>query len=149
MADQVPRGRGFGPDFRYLWTATIISGVGDGMRVTAFALFAAALTRNALLVSVVTVAGQFPASPIRRVKRAAVNSDSLGFAFEQELVRSKRKHREFDARRAAVEGEDAPRRHHKPLPVSTAISNREFPAYRLRGCRCIVCARSTYRAAIA
>jgi penicillin amidase len=61
MADQVPRGRGFGPDFRYLWTATIISGVGDGMRVTAFALFAAALTRNALLVSVVTVAGQFPA----------------------------------------------------------------------------------------
>lgn len=61
MTDKAVRDRHFGPDFRYLWTATVISGVGDGMRTTAFALFAATLTTNALLVSFVTVAGQLPA----------------------------------------------------------------------------------------
>lgn len=60
MAAGAAEKRRFSPGLRYLWTATAISGVGDGMRITAFALFAAALTRDALLVSVVTVAGQLP-----------------------------------------------------------------------------------------
>ncbi|WIX93021.1 MFS transporter [Amycolatopsis sp. DG1A-15b] len=48
------------PRFWYLWSATTVSGLGDGVRFAAFALFAAVLTRDPLLVALVTVAGQLP-----------------------------------------------------------------------------------------
>ncbi len=48
------------PRFWYLWSATVISGLGDGVRFAAFALFAAVLTRDPLAVALVTVAGQLP-----------------------------------------------------------------------------------------
>ncbi|MBE8523848.1 MFS transporter [Amycolatopsis sp. H6(2020)] len=48
------------PRFWYLWSATTISGLGDGVRFAAFALFAAVLTRDPLPVALVTVAGQLP-----------------------------------------------------------------------------------------
>ncbi|MGV9419744.1 MFS transporter [Streptomyces sp. NPDC003674] len=46
--------------FWHLWCATGVSGLGDGVRFAAFALFAAVLTSDPLLVSLVTVAGQLP-----------------------------------------------------------------------------------------
>ncbi|WNV85486.1 MFS transporter [Umezawaea sp. Da 62-37] len=48
------------PRFWYLWSATAISGLGDGVRFAGFALFAAVLTRDPLAVALVTVAGQLP-----------------------------------------------------------------------------------------
>ncbi len=50
----------FARGFRRLWTATTVSGLGDGVRTIALSLFAAALTRDPFLVSLVTVAGRLP-----------------------------------------------------------------------------------------
>jgi MFS family permease len=49
-----------GRGFWYLWSATVVSGLGDGVRIAGFALFAAILTRDPLLVVLVTVAAQLP-----------------------------------------------------------------------------------------
>ncbi|MFF9127530.1 MFS transporter [Streptomyces sp. NPDC014889] len=46
--------------FWCLWCATGVSGLGDGVRFAAFALFAAVLTSDPLPVALVTVAGQLP-----------------------------------------------------------------------------------------
>lgn len=48
------------PRFRTLWTAATLSNVGDGVVVPAFALLAASLTRDPLLVSAVTAALWLP-----------------------------------------------------------------------------------------
>ncbi|WP_151482125.1 MFS transporter [Streptomyces albicerus] len=53
-------GRKFAPGFWRLWTATTVSGLGDGVRIMALSLFAAALTRDPFLVALVTVAGRLP-----------------------------------------------------------------------------------------
>ncbi|MBA8794039.1 MFS family permease [Friedmanniella endophytica] len=49
-----------GAPFRRLWTATLLSNVGDGVRAAAFPLLAVSLTRNPLLISGVAVATQLP-----------------------------------------------------------------------------------------
>ena len=49
-----------GGGFWSLWSATTISGLGDGIRITAFAVFAATLSRDPLKVSLVTVASYLP-----------------------------------------------------------------------------------------
>jgi MFS family permease len=49
-----------GPDFSKFWLASGISGVGDGMYVTALPLLAAALTRDPIVVSAVFVAEWVP-----------------------------------------------------------------------------------------
>lgn len=51
---------GFAAGFRRLWSATTLSGLGDGIRITAFAVFAAALTEDPFLVALVTVASRLP-----------------------------------------------------------------------------------------
>ncbi|MBT2440947.1 MFS transporter [Streptomyces sp. ISL-36] len=57
----VAAGRGgFAGGFRRLWSATTLSGLGDGIRITAFAVFAAALTQDPFLVALVTVASRLP-----------------------------------------------------------------------------------------
>ncbi|MDT0482736.1 MFS transporter [Streptomyces doebereineriae] len=56
MADR----RRFGKGFWQLWTATTVSGLGDGVRLIALSVFAATLTRDPFQVSLVTVAGQLP-----------------------------------------------------------------------------------------
>ncbi|MEA2475953.1 MAG: hypothetical protein QOC87_152 [Actinomycetota bacterium] len=54
-----PRPR-LGTDFLRLWSATGISNIGDGVRLTALPLLAALITRSPLLVSGVTAAGMLP-----------------------------------------------------------------------------------------
>lgn len=49
-----------GLDFVRLWSATGISNVGDGVRLTALPLLAAVITKSPLLVSGVTAAGMLP-----------------------------------------------------------------------------------------
>jgi MFS family permease len=49
-----------GRDYYTLWTASAISNVGDGVRLTAMPLLAAFVTRDPLAVSIVTVAGRLP-----------------------------------------------------------------------------------------
>ncbi|MDQ3877315.1 MAG: MFS transporter [Actinomycetota bacterium] len=53
------RGR-LGADYLKLWSATAVSNVGDGVRLTALPLLAAVMTRSPLLVSGVTAAGMLP-----------------------------------------------------------------------------------------
>lgn len=50
----------FGRGFWRLWCATTASGLGDGIRITAIAVFATVLTADPLQVALVTVAGQLP-----------------------------------------------------------------------------------------
>lgn len=50
----------FGKGFWRLWTATTVSGLGDGVRLIALSVFAATLTSDPFQVSLVTVAGQLP-----------------------------------------------------------------------------------------
>lgn len=52
--------RRFGKGFWRLWTATTVSGLGDGVRLIALSVFAATLTSDPFQVSLVTVAGQLP-----------------------------------------------------------------------------------------
>lgn len=52
--------RALGPRFRTLWVASTLSNIGDGVAVPAFALLAASLTRDPLLVSAVTAALWLP-----------------------------------------------------------------------------------------
>lgn len=52
--------RRFARGFWRLWSATTASGLGDGVRITAIAVFATVLTTNPLQVALVTVAGQLP-----------------------------------------------------------------------------------------
>src|SRR3954447_17517816 len=52
--------RSLGTSFRHLSLAVVISGLGDGMFLTAFPLLAAALTRDAVLIAGVTVASRLP-----------------------------------------------------------------------------------------
>ena len=49
-----------GAPYRRLWSATLLSNVGDGIRSAAFPLLAAALTNNPVLISGLAVAGQLP-----------------------------------------------------------------------------------------
>ena len=49
-----------GPDFRKLWTASTISNLGDGARVTALPLLVATVTRDPALVSGVVLATRLP-----------------------------------------------------------------------------------------
>lgn len=49
-----------GAPYRRLWSATLLSNLGDGIRAAAFPLLAASLTRNPILISGVTVATQLP-----------------------------------------------------------------------------------------
>ena len=53
-------GRALGLPFRRLWLAVGISGMGDGMFLTAFPLLAATLTRDAVLIAGVTLASRLP-----------------------------------------------------------------------------------------
>lgn len=46
--------------YRRLWSATLLSNLGDGIRSAAFPLLAAALTRDPIMISGVAVAGQAP-----------------------------------------------------------------------------------------
>ena len=52
--------RALGPEYWKLWTATAVSNLGDGVRLAAFPLVAAALTRDAAAVAAVTFVGQLP-----------------------------------------------------------------------------------------
>jgi MFS family permease len=52
--------RGLGANYWKLWTAASVSALGDGVRLTALPLLAAALTRDPLQVSLVTVGGSVP-----------------------------------------------------------------------------------------
>ncbi|MER5480862.1 MFS transporter [Streptomyces sp. NPDC002734] len=52
--------RRFGPGFWRLWTATTVSGLGDGIRIFALSVYAATLTSDPVHVSLVAVAGQLP-----------------------------------------------------------------------------------------
>jgi MFS family permease len=49
-----------GAPYRRLWSATLLSNLGDGIRAAAFPLLAATLTQNPLLISGVAVATQLP-----------------------------------------------------------------------------------------
>ncbi|MBO0812427.1 MAG: MFS transporter [Microlunatus sp.] len=49
-----------GAPYRRLWSATLLSNLGDGIRSAAFPLLAAALTRDPIMISGVAVAGQAP-----------------------------------------------------------------------------------------
>lgn len=49
-----------GGPYRRLWSATLLANLGDGIRMAAFPLLAATLTRNPILISGVAVAGQLP-----------------------------------------------------------------------------------------
>ena len=49
-----------GRDFLRLWSATAVSSVGDGIRIVAFPLLAASITRNPMVVSGVLVATTLP-----------------------------------------------------------------------------------------
>jgi len=49
-----------GAPYRRLWTATLLSNLGDGIRAAAFPLLAAALTSSPVLISGVAVATQLP-----------------------------------------------------------------------------------------
>lgn len=57
VVDAPPR---FAPGFWRLWSATTMSGLGDGVRMIALSVFAATVTSDPLQVSLVTVAGQLP-----------------------------------------------------------------------------------------
>ena len=52
----VARRRGF----RMLWSASTVSSLGDGMRIVAFPLMAASLTRNPSAIATVFAAGFIP-----------------------------------------------------------------------------------------
>lgn len=54
------RPRSFEPGFKRLLAATTVSGLGDGMRTTAFAVFAAALSDDPIQVALVTVCTRLP-----------------------------------------------------------------------------------------
>ncbi|GIJ56896.1 MFS transporter [Virgisporangium aurantiacum] len=49
-----------GAPYRRLWSATVLSNLGDGIRSAAFPLLAVTLTHNPVLISGVAVAGQLP-----------------------------------------------------------------------------------------
>jgi MFS family permease len=49
-----------GAPYRRLWSATLLSNLGDGVRAAAFPLLAASLTHNPILISGVAVATQLP-----------------------------------------------------------------------------------------
>jgi MFS family permease len=49
-----------GAPYRRLWSATLLSNLGDGIRSAAFPLLATTLTHNPVLISGVAVAGQLP-----------------------------------------------------------------------------------------
>jgi predicted MFS family arabinose efflux permease len=51
---------GLGQPFKILWTSSAVSTLGDGVRMTAFPLLAAAVTRNPIAVAAVAAAGQLP-----------------------------------------------------------------------------------------
>lgn len=55
----VPKRR-FGAGFWRLWTATSISGLGDGVRIFALSVYAATVSSDPVEVSMVAVAGQLP-----------------------------------------------------------------------------------------
>ena len=48
------------PRFRRLWTASAVSNLGDGLRVTALPLLAASLTRDASAIAAVTAVVWLP-----------------------------------------------------------------------------------------
>lgn len=54
-----------GAPYRRLWSATLLSNLGDGVRAAAFPLLAASLTRDPILIAGVGVATQLPASSWR------------------------------------------------------------------------------------
>ncbi|MGK5543841.1 MFS transporter [Streptomyces sp. URMC 127] len=60
MAEPAVTRRGFARGFRRLWGAITLSGLGDGIRITAFAVFAASLTDDPFQVALVTVATRLP-----------------------------------------------------------------------------------------
>lgn len=49
-----------GAPYRRLWSATLLSNLGDGVRAAAFPLLAATLTRNPVLIAGVAIAGELP-----------------------------------------------------------------------------------------
>ncbi|MFD9903986.1 MFS transporter [Streptomyces sp. NPDC059063] len=49
-----------GPNYKRLWSATVISDLGDGLRLTALPLLAASITDNPMLVAGVVVASGLP-----------------------------------------------------------------------------------------
>ncbi|MEV0222610.1 MFS transporter [Streptomyces sp. NPDC050704] len=51
---------GLGPDFRRLWLSSAMSNIGDGVRLTALPLLAAAVTRDPVAVAGVSVAAELP-----------------------------------------------------------------------------------------
>ncbi|WP_181787549.1 MFS transporter [Streptomyces phytophilus] len=51
---------GLGADFRRLWSASAVSNLGDGVRLTALPLLAAAVTRDPVAVAAVSAAAELP-----------------------------------------------------------------------------------------
>src|SRR4051812_20708041 len=49
-----------GAPYRRLWSGTLLSNLGDGIRAAAFPLLAATLTGNPVLIAGVAVAGELP-----------------------------------------------------------------------------------------
>ena len=49
-----------GPPYRRLWSATLLSNLGDGIRAAAFPLLAVTLTHDPILIAGVAVATQLP-----------------------------------------------------------------------------------------
>lgn len=49
-----------GAPYRRLWSATLLSNLGDGVRAAAFPLLAATLTRDPVLIAGVAIAGELP-----------------------------------------------------------------------------------------
>lgn len=64
---------GLGADFRRLWLSSAVSNLGDGVRLTALPLLAAAVTRDPVAVAAVSVAAELPwllvSLPMRRPGR--------------------------------------------------------------------------------
>ncbi len=60
MSSPPPPPRGLGANYWKLWCAASVSALGDGVRITALPLLAAALTRDPLQVSLVTLGGSVP-----------------------------------------------------------------------------------------
>lgn len=52
--------KGFGPNYRKLYTATIISNLGDGVSAVGYPWMASAVTRNPVLIAAIAVAQRLP-----------------------------------------------------------------------------------------
>jgi len=58
--EPAPSGGPLGPSYRKLFSATVVSNLGDGMAIVAYPWLASAITRNPILIALVAVAQRLP-----------------------------------------------------------------------------------------